>query len=291
MIDIAYFDKNKNKTLICSVAGAVNLLLFFIKFYVALSSNSISIYVDSLNSLADTFICLMAVVGFKISAKEKNENYPFGYGKAEELINFILSLVILFTGGAFAYSSLERLMYPVPVWFTLKNAVIVAASAAVKLFMAIAYKKFNQKVHSSVIKNLSIDSVLDFFVSACVVASFTLTTVFGYAVDSLTGMAASLIIIVSGIKALVSVCGKIIGKNDKETVKQAYDLLISDCRVTEVTQVKAHIYGENAVINAEIRADVNTADEVSLLCDSLKANINKNLNAELFVTFGGKGNE
>lgn len=291
MINIASLNKNKNKIIICSAACVLNLVLFFVKIYVALSSNSISIYVDSLNSLADTFICVLAVAGFKISVTEKSENYPFGCGKAEELINFVLSLVILFTGGAFVYSSLQRLLYPIPVWFTSKYAVVIAVTAVIKLLMAFGYKKFNKGIGSSVISNLSVDSILDFFVSACIVVSFTLTTVFGYAVDSLTGIAASLIIIISGVKTLVSVCGKIVGKRDKKIVNKAYDILISDSRVTSVTRTEAHIYGENAVINAEITANVSSADEVALLCNSLKANINNNLNAELFVTFGGKGNE
>ena len=279
--------KQKNKILICCIAFVINLLLFFTKIYIALSSNSISIYVDSLNSLADSFVCFIAIVVFKAASVKANENYPFGLGKIETLINFILSLVILFTGCAFIYSSLQRLMYPVPVWYSLKYAVIIAVTAAVKLVMALAYRKIYKATASSVMKSLATDSILDFFVSACIVVSFTLTSVLGYAVDSVMGIAASLFIIVSGIKTFIASCSEIIGKKDKELTSKASDILNSDSRVTAVLRSEAHIYGDYAVINAEIKADVQDANEVFLLNDSLKSEIKQKLNAELFVTFGG----
>ncbi len=279
--------KLKNKTAVCSAAFAVNLILFFVKIYIALSSNSISIYVDSLNSLADSLICFIAIIGFKAACVKSNENYPFGLGKIETLINFILSLVILFTGCAFIYSSLQRLMYPVPVWFSAKYAAVIAVTAVIKLFMASAYRKSYKSNSSPVMKSLCTDSVLDFFVSACIVVSFTLTSVLGYAVDSVMGIAASVIIIVSGVKTLVASCGEIIGKKDSRLTDKAREILISNSLVTEVLKSEAHIYGDYAVINAEIRANVSSADEVFSLTDSLKSEIKNRLNAELFINFGG----
>ena len=136
-------------------------------------------------------------------------------------------------------------------------------------------------------KSLCTDSVLDFFVSACIVVSFTLTSVLGYAVDSVMGIAASVIIIVSGVKTLVASCGEIIGKKDSRLTDKAREILISNSLVTEVLKSEAHIYGDYAVINAEIRANVSSADEVFSLTDSLKSEIKNRLNAELFINFGG----
>lgn len=279
--------KSKNKILICSAALIINLILFFVKIYVAMASNSISIYVDSLNSLADTAVCLLAVVGFRVSCIKADERFPFGYGKIEELIDFIISIVILFTGLSLAYSSLQRLMYPVAVWFSLKYAVVIACTALVKLVMAFGYKRLNQRINSSVIKSLSVDSVLDFFVSACIVASFTLTTVFGYAIDSVMGITASVVIIVNGIKSITLICTKLIGKKDSELCKRASEILLSDNRVLSVTSCECHIYGENVIFNAEIKADLQSAKEVSELLEDLKSDIKQQLNALLFITYGG----
>jgi len=45
--------------------GAIfNTVLFFAKFYVGISTNSLSIYCDAINNLGDTFACLIAVLGF-----------------------------------------------------------------------------------------------------------------------------------------------------------------------------------------------------------------------------------
>ena len=42
----------------------VNLCLFMVKLYVGISTNSISIYVDSLNNALDSVVCIIALVGF-----------------------------------------------------------------------------------------------------------------------------------------------------------------------------------------------------------------------------------
>ena len=47
----------------------VNLCLFMVKLYVGISTNSISIYVDSLNNALDSVVCIIALVGFWLSVR------------------------------------------------------------------------------------------------------------------------------------------------------------------------------------------------------------------------------
>ena len=95
----------------------VNLCLFMVKLYVGISTNSISIYVDSLNNALDSVVCIIALVGFWLSVRT-SPKYPFGLGRAEDLTGFITAVVIVGTGFGFGYVSLERTLYPAPVWFS-----------------------------------------------------------------------------------------------------------------------------------------------------------------------------
>ena len=110
----------------------VNLCLFMVKLYVGISTNSISIYVDSLNNALDSVVCIIALVGFWLSVRT-SPKYPFGLGRAEDLTGFITAVVIVGTGFGFGYVSLERTLYPAPVWFSVRYAVIIAVTAVVKL--------------------------------------------------------------------------------------------------------------------------------------------------------------
>ena len=46
-----------------------NTVLFFAKFYVGISTNSLSIYCDAINNLGETFACLIVVLGFFVARK------------------------------------------------------------------------------------------------------------------------------------------------------------------------------------------------------------------------------
>ena len=278
---------NKIKKAVAVCAAITDLLLFTVKIYIAISTNSVSIYVDSLNSLADTFVCVFAFVGFVIGAIEPNEKYPFGYGKAEELINLLLSTVILLTGFVFVYTSLQRLMYPVPVWYSTKYAVTIGSTALVKLIMGVVLSRINKKHKSDIIKNLSVDSFLDFFMSFCIVISFTLTSKFGYAVDSVMWLVASVIIIVSGSKSFSDSFKVIIGKRDAEACENVRKVVEGVDGVDKVIDVQCHTYGENKITIAEITVSCATAKETAELTRLLKNIIKNKFGYDLQVTVGG----
>lgn len=261
--------------------------MFIVKIYIAISTNSISIYVDSLNSLADAFVCLFAFIGFIISAIEPNEKYPFGYGKAEELINLLLSTVILMTGFVFVYTSLQRLMYPVPVWYSTKYAATIGGTALVKLIMGIIFNRINKKHKSDIIKNLSVDSFLDFFMSFCIVISFTLTSKFGYAIDSVMGLVAAAIVIVSGLKSFSASCKVAVGKRDDNACEKAQALIKNVNGVAEINDLQCHAYGDRKIIAAEITVSCSTAKETAELTKLLKNIIKDKLGYDLQITVGG----
>ena len=139
----------KKRIIAVSIGAGVNLLLFFVKLYIGLSSNSVAIYADSLNSLTDSAVCIAAAIGFKLSGEKPCSKYPFGKGRAEELTELIISAVILVSGCAFFYISFERILYPVPVWYSSVYATVIAATAAVKLALSFYFSKISKKFNSS----------------------------------------------------------------------------------------------------------------------------------------------
>ncbi len=279
---------NLKKT-VCFIAATIDFILFAVKLYMAVSTNSISLYVDSLNSLADTFVCIFAFIGFIISCINPNEKYPFGYGKSEELINLLLSSVILITGLTFVYSSLQRLMYPVPVWYSEKYALTILVTAAVKLVMGIIFKNVNKNENSEIIKNLSTDSYLDFFMSFCIFISFTLTSKFGYAIDSVAGLIASAVIITSGIHSFIKCSRTIIGEKDTFACEQVKSII--ERENIRILSIHCHSYGPRKIIVAEVTLEDSLLNEALKTINSLKDKIKNQFGYDLFLTVGGVYNE
>lgn len=188
----------------------MNLVLFFVKLYVSLSSNSISIWSDAVNNLSDFLSCLLSAVCMLLSVKLLEKRLDFVAGRLERLLSLLLSLVVTFVGLAFAYSSLERFMYPTPIWFAVKFAVLIAITAFAKLLLFFFFRSQYKKSGSPVIKVMSTDSLLDFFITLTSLLSFTLTRYTEFAVDAVFGLLISVIVTVNAAKLLyTSVCGTI----------------------------------------------------------------------------------
>jgi len=263
------------------------LALFSVKLYVAVSSNSISIYVDSLNSLADMLVAVIAVIGFRVALIAPDEKHPFGYGKIEEVVNLLLSVIIFITGLAFVYTSLQRLLYPVPVWYMFKYAALLTATAAVKLLMAFAFSRAEKKYSSKVLKNMKIDSILDFFISASIIVSFTLTQKLGYSIDSIMGIIASIVIVISGVKSLISSLGVIIGKADEGDIAKAEEIIKNAGLSSSVEKIYCHCYGEKKIYNIVINADADRQG----LTNKLQAVFSEQLSSEIYIKSGGQDYE
>ncbi len=268
-------------------AAAVNIGLFFIKLYIGLSSNSIAIYADSLNNLLDFGICLAAVIGLAILTRKKSESYPFGTGKAEDLIEFIISAAIIVSGIFFGYTSFERILYPMPVWFSVQYAVIIAATAIVKLFLAVLIKSVYKKNDGGIVKGIATDSLMDFFITLCCLVSFTVANSIGYSVDGIAGIIISIVMTVQGIKSAIHSCSAIIGKHESELCEKARCLIETNGHIINVNSVNCHKYGYNMVFTAEIEIDCKTVQETKSLVVKLKSSFENEMNAEIYISFGG----
>ncbi len=269
------------------IAATVNIGLFFVKLYIGLSSNSVAIYADSLNNLLDFGVCLAAVIGLAMLARKKSEKYPFGTGKSEDLIEFIISVAIIVSGVYFGYTSFERIMYPMPIWFSVQYAVIIAATALIKLILAVYLKAVQKKNGSGIISGIASDSLMDFFITLCSLISFTLANRMGYSVDGIAGIIISIIMTVQGIKSAIRSCSSIIGKNEAELCEKAKSIIEADNFVSHVFSVKCHKYGYTRIFTAEIETDSETAQEIKELLKRLEAVFENELKAEIYISFGG----
>ncbi len=278
----------KNRIIAVGAGAGINLLMFFVKLYIGLSVNSVAIYTDALNSFADCGICLAAAIGFCIISRGKSPKYPFGTGKSEELLTLLVSAVITVTGCAFAYVSVERLMYPVPVWYSSLYAAIIAATAAVKLALAFLFKAFEKKQSSDVIRGISADSALDFFITLCTLISFTLSQRLSFSVDGLAGLIISSVLIVQGIKTAADTVKKLTGRRNNTLCEKAERIIAADPEIKSVRDIQCHCYGETKIFNAVIEARCETADELLSLSQRLENAMQKEITCTLYIRFGGK---
>ena len=187
----------KNNGITAVIIGtAVNFLLFLTKIYVGISSNSLSIYCDAINNLGDTFACVIAVFGFYLIKKYSERKSA----RAQSLCTFVISIVIAVSGAYFIYNGAERIMYPLPVSYSHKYAIIIIATIAVKILLGIMYNLFSRKVGSPVLKAMVLDSFLDCFITLFTLLSLFLVPKVNFAVDGIFAVVTGIVITVSAVK-------------------------------------------------------------------------------------------
>lgn len=179
---------------------AINFLLFLLKLYVGISTNSLSVYCDSINNLGDTFSCLIGLLGFYLVVRLDEKRGR----RAQSLASFVIGAVVTVTGAYFAYSGLERLMYPIPVSYSVNYAILILMTVFVKLSMGIFYLHVNKKSQSPVIKALSLDSFMDTFITLTAFLGFTLAEKINFAVDGIVAVIMGITVAVTALKTVIS---------------------------------------------------------------------------------------
>lgn len=196
--------KNKAVIPVCLSAFFMNFILFALKLYIGLSVNSISIYSDGVNNLFDSLSGLLSVICLWAVCRNADSSTKSRTAKIEQLLSFILSVIVGVSGFIFVYSSLERLMYPTPVWFLVKFFWLLVATAFIKFLMFIYFRYKWKKLDSEVLKVMSFDSLLDFFITTVTVITFVVSKSGTYSIDAVCGVFISIVIIISAVKMIIS---------------------------------------------------------------------------------------
>ena len=122
-----------------SIAG--NAFLAIAKGIAGVLGHSYALVADAIESTTDVFSSLMVLFGLRYSTKPPDKNHPYGHGKAEPLVTFIVVGFLVMSATIIIYESIEHIRTPhkVPEKYTL--IVLVGVIAIKELFYRFVSKK------------------------------------------------------------------------------------------------------------------------------------------------------
>jgi len=102
-----------------SIGG--NTLLAVVKFVTGMLGNSFALIADAIESTADIFASFLVLVGLRYASRPADENHPYGHGKAEPLITFVVVLFLVISAFVIVMESINHIRTPhkVPAPYTL----------------------------------------------------------------------------------------------------------------------------------------------------------------------------
>ena len=195
-------EKTRRVLRVCVCIFIVNFLLFGVKLYIGLATNAISIYSDAVNNLFDALSVGLTFTVLRLMVKAADKNTSDMLQKSEQLFSFLISIIIVFTGLYFAYSALERFLYPTPVWYTPLYLAVLVGTALVKLGLFFLLRRMNRDLASPVLDMIRFDSLLDFCITCFTVMTLLLSGVETFSFDALFGLVISVLIVVPAVRML-----------------------------------------------------------------------------------------
>jgi cation diffusion facilitator family transporter len=89
-----------------------NFLLASLKGAVGVFGNSFAIIADAIESTTDIFSSLLVLVGLRYANKPPDQEHPYGHGRAEPLVTFIVVGFLMLSASIIAWQSIDNIRTP-----------------------------------------------------------------------------------------------------------------------------------------------------------------------------------
>lgn len=169
------------------------------KLAVGKLAGSMSITADGLNNLSDAASSIVTLTGFKLAEKPADKEHPYGHARFEYLACLTVAVMILFIGFELAKSSLEKVLHPVTVEFSLLSMIVLIASILVKAEMMIFNTRMGKRIDSTTLLATAADSRNDVLTTTAVLIAALVEHATGWKVDGIMGILVAVFILWSGI--------------------------------------------------------------------------------------------
>ena len=243
-----YFSETAAKKRYASLSSVVgiilNLFLCTAKIVIGFSSHSVAISADGFNNLSDAGMSLITLLGFHIARYGKGKIHPFGHGRFEWIMGIFTSLAVVLMGIKLVHTSAQAIVSPAQPLFSAAVVIILALSIATKGYMYLYNKRFARITDSETLKATAADCISDSVATFAVLVSTVISHLTDWEIDGYCGVLVSIFIIVTGVKSLWEVLGRIMGRaGDQETVKFILQSVETHPEIRGVHNLMIHDYG------------------------------------------------
>lgn len=264
----------------------LNILLFAGKFVAGTISKSISITADAFNNLSDAGSSFVTLIGFKLAGAKPDTEHPFGHGRIEYVAGLVVSGVILLMAFELIRDSIDKIIHPQKVEFSVLAAAILLVSILVKIYMYLYNSSISKKIESAAMKATAIDSLSDTLATTVVLAASVIAHFTGLQIDGYCGVLVGLFIFYAGFSAAKETLDPLLGQPpEEEFVERIEEIVMSYDLVQGIHDLVVHNYGPGRVmisLHAEVPAEEDIL-EIHDMIDIIENELGEKLNCEAVI--------
>ena len=246
-----------------SIIGIIaNLLLFIVKLTIGFMTGSVSIMSDGFNNLSDVMTCLVTVLGYRIASKPADKEHPFGHGRVEYMVSFVIAVVIFTVSFELIKQGIQQIMEPNEILFRPVLMLILVVSIGVKLWLSYLNHTIGKRIDNLAMIATAQDARNDAWSTLITIVAMLLSqlkTTFPF--DGVATLVIACFILKSGYELIKEIIDRLIGKPaDKVLVKQIRETILKYKEIRGLHDLIIHDYGPGVKIgsaHAEVDAKMN----------------------------------
>ncbi len=245
-----------------------NLLLTAGKLIVGILSGSVAITADAMNNLSDTASSIVTLAGFKLAEKPADSEHPYGHARFEYLSGLAVAAMIVVIGFELGKSSIEKILHPSPVVFSVPMLLVLLGSIAVKLWLSLFNRKLGKYIDSATLLATAADSRNDVISTTAVLVAAIIEYFTKWQIDGIMGLGVAIFILYSGVMLGKDTISPLLGEAaSPELRKVIIDIVNSDPRVLGYHDLMVHDYGPGQRF-ASIHVEMDQKED-PLLCHEI----------------------
>ncbi len=260
----------------------LNTILFGVKIWAGVKSDSVAMVADAWHTLSDTFTSLIIIAGFWLAARPPDKQHPFGHGRAEVISAIIIGTLLAVVAISFLNESVMRLENYQAARFTSLAIVVFGVSVVIKEALAQFSFWAGRKIDSRALLADGWHHRSDAIASGLIVAGALAGSYFWW-IDGVMGIFVAALILYVTYGVLKGAVSSILGERPDPRLEEQVRTIIKQTTPVAscVHHLHLHRYGEHVELTLHVKLPQQmNLEEAHELASRLEDAIRTELNCE-----------
>ena len=211
-------NSNQAQTLAGVLSFLANVVLFAVKLWVGITTNSIALVTYAWHAASDSISAVFIVATARLASRKSDKEHPFGHGRWEFITSMVMSFLLTIIAFEFFTLSIERIRNAEETIFGKSAIIVLFASIIIKEVLARYSLFLGKKYDNQAIIANGWHSRSDSFFYLIALIGVTASVFFEelWWMDAVLGIFCALVILYAAYKIMKKVGSEILGKAPSE---------------------------------------------------------------------------
>jgi cation diffusion facilitator family transporter len=205
---------------------ALSVVLFAAKLIAYYLTNSLAILSDALESIVNVLAGFIGLYSLYVAMKPRDEDHPYGHGKAEFVSAAAEGGLIVSAGILIAYEAITNIIHSEPLQKLDSGLLLVAATAVINYIAGFICRRIGKKNQSLALESSGKHLQIDTYSTLAIIGGLIIILITKqHWIDHLIAIAMSIIVMYNGYKIIRQSLAGIMDEADIELLQKLIALL------------------------------------------------------------------